>query len=93
MCSRSCNRVFSEPTCGLKVSFVYVYKTRLLLYKATTLQGQHQKILANKQHKISDLLFTFQSGLHYVLCYMNHSQAVILSGTNWIGEKFKGFCL
>ena len=39
MCSRSCTRVFSEPTYGLKVSFVYVYKTRLLLYKATTLQG------------------------------------------------------
>ena len=38
MCSRSCTRVFSEPTYGLKVSFVYVYKTRLLLYKATTLQ-------------------------------------------------------
>ena len=38
MCSRSCTRVFSEPTNGLKVSFVYVYKTRLLLYKATTLQ-------------------------------------------------------
>ena len=38
MCSRSCTRVFSEPTYGLKVSFVYVYKTRLLLHKATTLQ-------------------------------------------------------
>ena len=38
MCSRSCTRVFSEPTYGLKVSFVYVYKSRLLLYKATTLQ-------------------------------------------------------
>ena len=38
MCSRSCTQVFSEPTCGLKVSFVYVYKTRLLLHKATTLQ-------------------------------------------------------
>ena len=40
MCSRSCTRVFSEPTYGLKVSFVYVYKTRLLLYKATTLQAE-----------------------------------------------------
>ena len=40
MCSRSCTRVFSEPTYGLKVSFVYVYKTHLLLYKATTLHTQ-----------------------------------------------------
>ena len=38
MCSRSCTEVLSEPTYGLKVSFVYVYKIRLLLYKATTLQ-------------------------------------------------------
>ena len=66
--------------------------TKILLVPEVTM-GQHQKILANKQHKISDLLFTFQSGLHYVLCYMNHSQAVILSGTYWIREKFKGFCL
>ena len=36
-----CTRVFSEPTYGLKVSFVYVYKTRLLLYKATTLHYQN----------------------------------------------------
>ena len=66
--------------------------TKILLVPEVTM-GQHQKILANKQHKILDLLFTFQSGLHYVLCYMNHSQAVILLGTNWIREKFKGFCL
>ena len=66
--------------------------TKILLVPEVTM-GQHQKILANKQHKISDLLFTFQSGLHYMLCNMNHSQAVILSGTNWIREKFKGFCL
>ena len=39
MCSRYCTGVFSEPTYGLKVSFVYVYKTSLLLYKATTLHG------------------------------------------------------
>ena len=44
MCSRSCTRVFSEPTYGLKVSFVYVYKTRLLLYKATTLHGVRKRL-------------------------------------------------
>ena len=43
MCSRSCTRVFSEPTYGLKVSFVYVYKTRLLLYKATTLHYERSQ--------------------------------------------------
>ena len=32
-----------EPTYGLKVSFVYVYKTRLLLYKATTLHGVRKR--------------------------------------------------
>ena len=37
MCSRPCTGVFSEPAYGLKVSFGYVYKTRLLMYKATML--------------------------------------------------------
>ena len=38
MCSQSCTGVLNEPTYGLKLSFVCVYKTRLFLYKATTLQ-------------------------------------------------------
>ena len=77
MCPRSCTRVFSEPTYGLNVSFVYVYETRLLLYKATTLHhvkvtGMVRRGWNTKHHMVTTIRRTAAHLYHTVNHYRVH---------------------
>ena len=81
MCSRSCTGVFSEPTYGLKVSFVYVYKTRLLLYKATTLQSHSSRqsvvtLLARPVFLALDLRMLSQSAIIQMVSRGSHHMSL-----------------
>ena len=87
MCLRSCTGVFSEPTLyGLKVSFVYVYKTRLLLYKATTLHGirvLNEKVTFANKFPLSLKNFIFKRkksslvSIIYILKIINTCQDIV----------------